>query len=209
VMQGSAEQHRRFWRQLVLWLARKDDTEADSLWLRLAQRRLPPGMPLEFDTGITTADGEVRTDVSLEAVVTSPSGQSRLVRVVSTADGFSGTVAECVEPGDWRLVVRARRAGGGEPRERAARFTVFRQDLELANPRANPLLMRQLAEATAGGVRLPEEVSGIFEELAARPAVYESREQWTFSPWDTWPMLLLLATLLIAEWYLRKRWGLV
>jgi len=83
VMQGSAEQHRRFWRQLVLWLARKDDTEADSLWLRLAQRRLPPGMPLEFDTGITTADGEVRTDVSLEAVVTSPSGQSRLVRVVS------------------------------------------------------------------------------------------------------------------------------
>jgi hypothetical protein len=29
------------------------------------------------------------------------------------------------------------------------------------------------------------------------------------SPWDTWPMLLLLAGCLIAEWYLRKKWGLV
>ena len=209
VMQGAAEQHRRFWRQLVLWLARKDDSEADSLWLRLAQRRLPPGTPLEFDAGITNAEGEGRRDISLEAVVTSPAGQSRLVRVVPVGDGFSGTVTECVEPGDWRLVVRARRAGEAEPRERSARFTVYRQDLELANPRANPLLMRQLAEATSGGVRLPEEVPDIFEELAERPAVYESREQWIFSPWNTWPMLLLLAACMIAEWYLRKKWGLV
>ena len=164
---------------------------------------------LYLDAGITNAEGEGRRDISLEAVVTSPAGQSRLVRVVPVGDGFSGTVTECVEPGDWRLVVRARRAGEAEPRERTARFTVYRQDLELANPRANPLLMRQLAEATSGGVRLPEEVPGIFEELAERPAVYESREQWIYSPWNTWPMLLLLAACMIAEWYLRKKWGLV
>jgi hypothetical protein len=29
------------------------------------------------------------------------------------------------------------------------------------------------------------------------------------SPWDTWPMLLLLAVCMSAEWFLRKRWGLV
>jgi len=27
--------------------------------------------------------------------------------------------------------------------------------------------------------------------------------------WDTWPFLLLFVGLLGAEWYLRKRWGLV
>jgi hypothetical protein len=212
VMQGAADEHRRFWRQLVLWLARRDDADADSLWLRLAQRRLPPGTPLEFDAGISGPDGGARPDAVLEATVISPTGQSRPVRAVPTADGFSGTVAECVEPGDWKLVVRARRPGVAEPQERSARFTVFRQDLELANPRANPLLMRQLAEATSGGVRLPEELPGIFEELAERPAEYESREQWTRSladPAVAWPALLVLATALIGEWYLRKKWGLV
>ena len=208
-MQGAAEEHRRFWRQLVLWLARKDDAEADSLWLRLAQRRISPGSPLEFDAGIMGPEGQPRVDVPLEAVVISPAGQSRPVRMVPAGETFSGTVSAGDDPGDWTLVVRGRLPGVAEPLERSARFTVFRQDLELANPRANPLLMRQLAEVTTGGVRLPEELPGIFEEIAARPAEYESREQWSFTPWDTWPMLLVLAGCLTAEWYLRKKWGLV
>ena len=208
-MQGAAEEHRRFWRQLVLWLARKDDAEADSLWLRLAQRRIAPGSPLEFDAGIMGPEGQPRVDVPLEAAVISPAGQSRPVRMMPAGETFSGTVSGGDDPGDWTLVVRGRLPGVPEPLERSARFTVFRQDLELANPRANPLLMRQLAETTTGGVRLPEELPGIFEEIAARPAEYESREQWSFTPWDTWPMLLLLAGCLTAEWYLRKKWGLV
>jgi heme oxygenase len=30
-MQGAGEQHRRFWRQMVLWLARQDDSDQDAL----------------------------------------------------------------------------------------------------------------------------------------------------------------------------------
>ena len=208
-MQGAAEVHRRFWRQFVLWLARKDGAESDSLWLRLAQRRIAPGTPLEFDAGIAGPEGVARGDAALEAFVVSPAGQERPVRVVSAGETSSGTVAGCTDPGDWKFVLRARRGAGEPPLERSARFTVSSQDLELANPRANPLLMRQLAEATTGGARLPEELPGIFAEIGQRPAVYESREQWSASPWDTWPMLLLLAGCLIAEWFLRKKWGLV
>jgi hypothetical protein len=209
VMQGADRGHRRFWRQLVLWLARKDDADADSIWLRLAQRRIPPGTPLEFDAGITGGNGEARLDLPLDAELVSPQGDSRAVRLVRTGETYSGTVTAADEPGDWRLTVRTREPEGAPPREQTARFTVFRQDLELANPRANPLLMRQLAEATGGTARLPEELPAIFTGLAERPAVYESREQWSLSPWDTWPMLLLLAGCLITEWYLRKKWGLV
>jgi len=209
VMQGADQAHRRFWRQMVLWLARKDGAEADSVWVRLAQRRISPGTPLEFDAGVTGPNGEARLDALLEAELVSPQGESRGVRLVRTGETFAGTVSDAAEPGDWLLRVRTREPAGTEPREASARFTVFRQDLELANPRANPLLMRQLAEATGGGPRLPEELPAIFTELGEQPAVYESRKQWSLSPWDTWPMLLLLAGAMIAEWYLRKKWGLV
>jgi hypothetical protein len=209
VMQGAGEQHRRFWRQFVLWLAKQDDEEADTLWLRLAQRRISPGTPLEFDAGVTRPDGTPQLAVSLEGTLISPSGKKRGVRVARKGDTFGGTVVDCTEPGDWKLVVRTAGQPADAVRERTARFSVFRQDLELANPRANPLLMRQLAETTAGGVRLPEELPDIFSEIAARPAAFETSEQWTYSVWDKWPMFLLLAGCLCSEWFLRKRWGLV
>jgi len=208
VMQGAGQQHARFWRQLVLWLAKQDDARADTLWVRLAQRRISPGAPLDFDAGLTAADGKAAADTTLEARVVSPSGLRRPVRAARQGDAYAGTITDCAEPGDWSLVVTARKSGG-EPRERTARFTVFRQDMELANPRANPLLMRQLAEATTGGVRLPEELPAIFEEIGSRPPVYESREQWSWTPWDKWPPLLLMGACLCGEWFLRKRWGLV
>jgi hypothetical protein len=207
-MQGAAEQHRRFWRQFVLWLAKQDDTGQDSLWVRPAQRRLAPGTNLPFDAGLTTADGTAVGDATIEAAVVSPSGQSRPVRVARRGETFAGVVADCTEPGDWKIVVVADRPGQ-ERRERTARFTVARQDLELANPRANPLLMKQLAEATDGGTRLPEELPDVFAEIAGRPAAFDTEEQWSFAPWDTWPMLLLLAGCMCTEWFLRKRFGLV
>ncbi len=208
VMQGAGAQHARFWRQMVLWLARQDEAEGDTLWVRLAQRRISPGTPLDFDAGLTAGDGKAATDAGLDARLESPSGQKRPVRVARQGESFAGTITECAEPGDWTLVVTSTKPGA-EPRTRSARFTVFRQDLELANPRANPLLMRQLAEATAGGVRLPEELPGIFEEIGARPPIFASREQWTWTPWDKLPALLLMAACLCVEWFLRKRWGLV
>jgi uncharacterized membrane protein len=209
VMQGAGEQHRRFWRQLVLWLARQDDKEKDSLWVRLAQRRVSPGTVLAFDAGVTKPDGTATADVAVEAVAVSPTGKPRPVRVPKRGDSFAGTLADFDEPGDWKLVVKANRPGAAAGLERTARFTVFRQDLELANPRANQLLMRQLAEATAGGVRSPEELSEIFDEIKGKPAAFETLEQWSYTPWDKWPMFLLLAGCLCTEWLLRKRWGLV
>ena len=209
VMQGAAEQHRRFWRQMVLWLAKQDDSAKDSLWLRLAQRRVAAGATLPFDSGITGADGAGVVDAVTEGLLTAPSGAVRPVRLARKGDAWSGVLADLGEPGDWTLSVQATRAGAA-PVSRSARFTVVRQDLELANPRANPLLMRQLAEQTeGGGVRSPEEIAEIFDDLRTRPADFESQEQWSATLWDKWPMFLLMAGLLCLEWFLRKRWGLV
>jgi hypothetical protein len=208
-MAGAAEQYRRFWRQVVLWLAKQDDEGEERLWVRLAQRRISPGTPLEFSAGVSRGDGSAVTAGTLEATLEGPRQERRTVRLARQGESWGGVIADCTEPGDWRLVVKAARPGAGAPLEKAQRFTVFRQDLELASPRANPLLMRQLAEATPGGVRQPEELAAIFTEIADRPAAFETQEQWSYTPWDKWPMFLLLAACMIAEWVLRKRWGLV
>ncbi|NBP80657.1 hypothetical protein EBU58_08050, partial [bacterium] len=199
VMQGKEEAHRRFWRQLVLWLARRDDADGETLWLRLARRRLAVGSPLAFDTGITRPDGTLVEGLSLSAVVIAPSGESRPIRLSRQGESFTGTITGCAEPGDWRLVVRS----GPDLNEVSARFTVFRQDLELANPHANALLMRQIAGVTEGGVRLPEELPDIFTTLAEEPAEFTRTEEWSASLWDSWPLLTVLAGCLCLEWYLR------
>ena len=204
-MQGAAEVHRRFWRQLVLWLARRDDADGETLWLKLARRRITVGSPLAFDTGITRPDGTLVEGLDLSAVAIAPTGESRPVRLLRQGESCTGTITGCAEPGDWRLLVRS----GPDQNEIAARFTVFRQDLELANPRANALLMRQIAGVTEGGVRLPEELPDIFTELADEPAEFTTAEQWSASLWDSWPLLAVLVGCLCLEWYLRKRWGLV
>ncbi|RLS35710.1 MAG: hypothetical protein DWH79_01295 [Planctomycetota bacterium] len=209
-MQGALDQHRRFWRQLILWLAKQDDAEKDSLWVRLAQRRVSPGATIPFDAGLTKPDGTAVADAVIEAVVVSPGGTSRPVRMARKGELFSGVLAEFEEPGDWKVTVQATKPGAAAAAVRSARFTVVRQDLELANPRANPLLMRQLAEVTeGGGVRSPEELGEVFDDIRTRPSAFDLQQQWSATLWDKWPMFLLMAGLLCVEWYLRKRWGLV
>ena len=38
-MEGFDDEHKRFWRQVVLWLAHKDETAEGNVWIKLAQRR--------------------------------------------------------------------------------------------------------------------------------------------------------------------------
>ena len=204
-MQGSAGPYKRFWRQFVLWLARREDFDGERLWLKLARRRISVGSPLVFDAGLNLPDGTLVQNSSLSATVIDPAGNSRYVRLSKSSESFTGTIVGCTEPGDWRVVVKADRQG----EEAAARFVVYRQDLELANPRANTLLMQQIASATDGGVRLPEELSNIFKEIGQAPPVFTTSEDWSTSLWDNWITILMFAGCLCTEWFFRKRWGLV
>ena len=207
VMQGEDRAHRRFWRQFIFWLASSDDITDDALWVRPAQRRISAGMPLSFNAGLRQADGEPIEDAVVEAEIVAPDGTKRPVRLVRDGESWAGQLTDCSQPGDWTIAAAAARAGKPVA-SREARFTVFRQDLEMANPIANGLVMRQLAEETGREPQLAEDIAAIFEELLERPAVYESEAEWNWSLWDSWPMLLMTVGLLSLEWFLRKRWGL-
>ena len=58
----------------------------------------------------------------------------------------------------------------------------------------------------------PELLPALVDEITQRPKEYEVRQtRWRLgsTPTDAWAYFLALAALLIGEWWLRKKWGLV
>jgi hypothetical protein len=48
-MHDFGKEHNRFWRQIILWLVRRDDLNRDDVWVKLDQRRFNPGSRVNFE----------------------------------------------------------------------------------------------------------------------------------------------------------------
>jgi uncharacterized membrane protein len=210
-MGGFGEAHRRFWRQVVLWLAKKDEHTEGKVWIKLAGRRVMRGSKVEFNVGADSPQGEPIANAQFEITVQSPDGHGEAVRSTKTADGSLATFRETSKPGDYRIMVKAK-DGGTDLGSAEARFLVPNQDLELDRPAAEPTMMAQLAEMTkpAGGAAMAaEELPDLLKRLAAKPPELKEEVTAKVTYWDTWPFFLAFVGLLGGEWYLRKRWGMV
>ncbi len=214
-MEGHGQLHRRFWRQVVLWLAQKDDAAGQRVWLRLDQRRYQRGSRIGFSFGAKNAQGELATSATYQVEVAQPDGTVSAVRPsrrASTVEkSLAGSFSSTTQPGDYTITVTSTEAGQTLGTAKA-RFTIPDQDMELDQPAADPTLMASLANLTAeaGGMALaPEEFSTLLEQLESRKKDFEEEIVKKISLWDRWPVMLSLVALLGVEWYLRKRWGLV
>jgi len=210
-MLGFGDAHRRFWRQCILWLAKKDEQTEGRVWIRLAGRRVMRGARVEFALGAESAQGEPIQGASFDVVVHTPDGRAVDVRSTPREGESSADFRETETPGDYRIVVTGRQ-GSDVLGTAEARFLVPDQDLELDRPAAEPTLMVQLAEMTgpAGGASLaPEELPELLKRLAAKPPEIKKEVIAKVTYWDTWPFFLLFVGLLGGEWFLRKRWGMV
>ncbi|HEY3395413.1 MAG TPA: glutamine amidotransferase [Lacipirellulaceae bacterium] len=210
-MAGFADAHRRFWRQCVLWLAKKDEETAGRVWIRLAGRRAMRGTRVEFALGAEDAQGEPIDAATFDVVVEKPDGSKEQVRATKSDAEWAATFRETAEPGDYKIVVTGKE-GDAVLGTAEARFLVPEQDLELDRPAAEPSVMAQLAEMTkpAGGAALAaEELPDLLKRLAEKPPELKEEVIARVTYWDTWPFFLLFVGLLGTEWFLRKRWGLV
>jgi hypothetical protein len=212
-MAGRMDEHLRFWRQTVFFLAKKDIDDSD-VWIRLAGRRFDPGRAVHFTAGARTKDGRPRDDAVLTAAVTKSDGATSVVRLVRQGDAMAGTILDTLAPGDYRVTVSAQ-AGGQTLEPASARFIIDEQDYELDAAQGDPSLLRNLAELTAahdGRFVYPEEFPALIESLQAKPKELqvEVQSRWTFgqqSP-DAFAALFVVVALLGVEWFLRKKWGL-
>jgi hypothetical protein len=214
-MQGFEAEHKRFWRQVVLWLVRRDDLGEDEVWVELEQRRYRQGGRVVFRTGARSAAGDPLPRAELRAELVLPDGSRRAVPLSAEEDHFLGAVDDLQLPGDYLVEANARDAGQTIGTARAD-FQVLDEDLELSNPAADPDQLRRLARLTSdfdGRFLAPEELPEVLRQIRDRPPEVEveiqSKWQLGSTPAGAWLLLLLLAGLLGGEWTLRKKWGLV
>ena len=207
-MHGYETAHKRFWRQVILWLARKDQATEGNVWVKLDQRNFAPQQRVEFTAGAQSAAGEPVSDASFEARIVLPDGSRRPLSLVRQGDQVSGSLRDTQAPGDYAIEVTA-----SHPKEALgtarARFVVVQQDLELDNAAADPTTLESLAAMTGGQSLAPEQLPELLDRLAHQTEQLDVQQETKKTFWDGWPFFFALVGLLSVEWYLRKRWGLV
>jgi len=204
--------HRKFWRQVIFWLAHKENQGEDQVKLAIDRRRAGVGQSVDITVTGRTAKGEPLTDVVYETKVErqgvippAPTPAPEPVDLYTRGDEWKGSYAATGEPGDYKVSVVARR-NGQEVGNDHARFLVYQDDRELENPAAEPALAKQIAEITGGESVPPEQLVKYLKSLDhAGYTEYISPTE--HRVWDNWPFFLLFTALLTAEWWLRKKHG--
>jgi uncharacterized membrane protein len=210
---GFGREHNRFWRQIILWLVKHDDTATDSVWIKLDQRRLNPGTKLTIRAGARSAAGDPLASARLETTVVHPGGRREPLNLTADKDEFRGNL-QPIAAGDYAIETTAYE-GNRLVGTARAEFLVFDRDVELSTPAADPDLMQSLAgwtRAEGGRSVAPEELPEVIAELAKKPPEYEVRQtRWKLAgtSGDAWLFFVLMTSVLTGEWFLRKRWGLV
>jgi hypothetical protein len=209
--QGFDAAHKRFWRQVILWLAHLDESSSGSVYVKLDQRRVSPGRRVQFTAGIKAEEADKTKDVRYTAEVVLPNDKREPVRLSQQEREAQGWFVDTQEPGDYKVIVTAtsnsQLVGTAE-----GRFTVHFQDLELDNPAARPAMLASLSKMTAssGGKPVPPEAfSNLLHEIAEKPPEMEVESQTKYTPWDKPEFFIAVVGLLCVEWYLRKKWGMV
>jgi hypothetical protein len=201
-------EHKRFWRQIVLWLAKKDESLEGTVNIKLEQRRFAPTQRVDFSATARDPAGEPLKDAEFQAEIVLPDGTRRPASLIKQQDRQTGSFRDTQLPGDYAIEVKVKQNGQDHGSARA-RFVVFQQDLELDNASADSDTMASLAAITGGQSLAPEELPDLIKRLSEQTSKFEIQQETKSTFWDTWPFFLTLVALLTVEWFLRKRWGLV
>lgn len=203
-------EHKRFWRQVILWLAKMDESLQGDCWIELDKTRFSAGDIVKFRVRLRNEKGEEVLSPKVDARVRFPDGREESLLMVDENGVATGSVRNAKDPGDY--VIRATAGTGAasmELKESSARFIVFDQNLELDNPVADPTLLGSLATITGGTTIPPESFAKLLEDITEKAELLTEKRETKLSLYDSWPMLILLCAVLCIEWFLRKKWGMI
>lgn len=216
-MDGQQELHKRFWRQMILWLAKLDGLSDDNVWIDLPQRRFSPGTTVSFATGAKTATGEAIENANIDATLIRPNGERVSISTFAEGGFESGTLEKETTSGPGTYTIEVSASDGttllGTSR---AEFIVFDEDREQSNPAADPELLASMASQTkswGGQMIRPEELGEKLDQLQDLPLelIIEVPQKWEIGGTlgDALAFIFFFAGLLGIEWLLRKKWAMV
>jgi uncharacterized membrane protein len=211
---GKEEAHQRFWRQMILWLTGNEQGD-QNIWVQVEPRNLAPKQPVGFTFGARDEDNKPISSATFTVTVFGPDGKEFKVPARKSGNQNIAEFRATDKPGDYWVQVRAKYpvvTDGKEvilKTEGWSRFIVEDRDLEMDNPAADFELLKDIALSTGGIFMQPEEFSSFLELKAGEDdPIVVSRLRQT-SLWDNWTFLMSFVVLMSAEWFVRKRRGLV
>jgi hypothetical protein len=226
-MRSGDTRHYRFWGQLIRWAARNksaagnDDvrlTLSDSVideWEEIdALVRWNPERLKELQGAIVRINatpmnaGTNSGDNSTANKNSSPVTQiaATLEASVDAPERFRGRVPT-LTPGLWQIELQV--TGGALNLEQTIRTELLvrkKESTELANVSCNRALLRQLAAMTGGEMIEPWNTARLLTLL--QPDDQSSEEVQERTLWDHWWVLIVLFSLMMTEWVIRKLNGL-
>lgn len=199
---GDASAHERFWDRAVRWLAR--DPALEPARITTDRERYGPGARAAVTGQLADPRYAPYADRAIALRLLDSAGQERAA--VETRTDREGRVeAELALPADEGAYrIEARLAGATEALAEEWLVIEAGGD-ELADPRANPALLRALSEATGGTFYpSPQDAPALadLDTTLTRSLGIVSHEPFG----GGWAFALLVAVF-AGEWFLRRRWG--
>ncbi|HLJ91566.1 MAG TPA: glutamine amidotransferase [Gemmataceae bacterium] len=226
--------HARFWQQIVLWLAKRDETDGNLLVLP-DTRRLAAGGKLGFGVRLRGKGGVdiPEQDAHFEVTVIDPQKNETKVPTAREHGSERGTFWKTDLPGEYVLVARGwGKDVDGKPIENLApakaRFMIYQDEAEMARQAADHDFLTKLANAGGGKVHQAEDLRQFLKDLGAQPTPQNRPKAQLWPDWRRNPpsqalndqlaslassgilaCFMLFVSLLCLEWFLRRYWGLV
>jgi uncharacterized membrane protein len=226
--------HDRFWRQIVLWLAKRDEAEGNILVLP-DTRRLPAGGKLGFSLRLRGKGGVdlPQKDAHFDVTIIGPEQDETKVPTAREKGEERGTFWKTEVPGEYLMVARGWGTDvDGKPLDNLppakARFMVYQDDAETSRQAADHEFLTRLANAGGGKFYRPEELKQFLKQMTSAPVPQNKTKPRLWPDWRRGPpsksvadqfsaltssgilaCLVLFVLLLSTEWFLRRRWGFV
>ena len=207
---GMENIHRKFWRQLILWSANLDEPPRGILTVELDKSRYLCGQSAPFRLVYLAKEDEKSDDLERIVSVTDPKGSVTTPPLTDEDGSFTGIVQNTDLPGDYKITaaIRSKRTGK-EIQSAQARLLVYQANPELDNSTPSPAVLENITSLTGGKTIKAEELPSLIDKLnQSRETLNEVRKE-KIALYDSWPIFGLFVFLLSAEWFLRKKNGMI
>ena len=201
--------HDLFWQQLLRWLVAESPGPVVA---SVSERLLMDEGRIELRAQVRDQQFERAVNAQVTAHIIGPDGTNALadLRPSENTPGLYQTEWTAEKPGTYVVEVTAESGAGSQPQELGRDVLTLQRENGVAenfHTEQNRPLLEQLASDTGGRYWKPSELKNLPRDISYSEAGISVRS--TKELWDMPIVFLLLLGVSIAEWLLRRKWGVI